>query len=280
MQIGGGFRIPEILELSGAGLVEVGTTNITTAEDYLEAVTDNTAIILKVHRSNFALRGFVKDPKLSELTSKLPEGIIIVVDQGSGVIDEDLPGETKVESYLKNGADIVTFSADKIMGGPQAGIIVGRKDLISKLEKHPLTRTFRPGKTIYSLLESNLINRLNSKNNSERTHVTSILSGGSEAALKKCRSLKRGLPPDFFRISPDSICVGGGSTPDEYFDSYSIQITSKKIKLETVLRKLRELDPPIIGSIKNDKVVLNPVVLDDNQMKYLKSVLINLGKEL
>ena len=280
VQIGGGFRIPDILELSGARLVEVGTTNITTAEDYLDAVTENTAIILKVHRSNFALRGFVKEPKLSELTSKLPEGVITVVDQGSGVIDEDLPGETKVESYLKGGADIVTFSADKIMGGPQAGIIVGRKDLIGKLEKHPLTRTFRPGKTIYSLLESNLINRLNSKNNNERTHVTSILSGGSEAALKKCRSLKRGLSSDFFRISPDSICIGGGSTPDEYFDSYSIQITSKNIKLETVLRKLREQDPPIIGSIKNDKVVLNPVVLDDNQMKYLKSVLINLGKDL
>ena len=279
VQIGGGFRIPDILELSGARLVEVGTTNITTSDDYINAVTENTAIILKVHRSNFALRGFVKEPKLSEITSKLPKGVITVVDQGSGVIDENLPGETKVVSYLKEGADVVTFSADKIMGGPQAGIIVGSKDLVGRLEKHPLTRAFRPGKTIYSLLESVLIDRLNSKKNSERTHVTSILSGGSEAALKKCRSLKRGLSSDFFKISPDLICVGGGSTADEFFDSYSIRITSKKVKPETILRKLRELDPPIIGSIKNDTVALNPVVLDNNQMKYLKSVFINLEKE-
>ena len=280
VQIGGGFRIPEILELSGAGLVEVGTTNITTPEDYFYGITENTAIILKVHRSNFALRGFVKEPKLDEITSKLPENIITVVDQGSGVIDEDLPGETKVASYLKEGAGIVTFSADKIMGGPQAGIIVGNKDLIATIEKHPLARTFRPGKTIYSLLESVLIHRLNSKHSNERTHVISILSKGKEGALKKCRRIKQGLPSDFFRISPDLLCVGGGSTPDEYFDSYSIRIKSKKMKPEIIIQKLRKLDQPVIGSIKNDEVSLNPAVLNDNQIKYLKSALINILKEL
>lgn len=280
VQIGGGFRIPEILELSGAGLVEIGTTNITTADDYLDAVNENTAIILKVHRSNFALRGFVKEPKLTEITSRLPKNIITVIDQGSGVIDEDLPGETKVESYLNGGAGIVTFSADKIMGGPQAGIIVGSNDLINRLEKHPLARTFRPGKTIYSLLESVLINRLSSTNNNERTHVTSVLSGGSETVLKKCRSIKRVLSSDFFSILPDTICVGGGSTPDEYFDSYSIRIVSKKMKPELIIQELRKLDPPVIGIIKNDEVSLNPAVLNENQMEYLKSALMNLFKDL
>jgi L-seryl-tRNA(Ser) seleniumtransferase len=280
VQIGGGFRIPEILKLSGAGLIEVGTTNITTAEDYLDAVTEDTAIILKVHRSNFALRGFVKEPKISEITSRLPGNIITVVDQGSGVIDEDLPGETKIESYLKSGAGIVTFSADKIMGGPQAGIIAGSKELINIIEKHPLTRTFRPGKTIYSLLESVLINRLNNINKNERTHVTSIISGGSDAVLKKCQSIKRGLTSDFFSISPDTICIGGGSTPDEYFDSYSIKIRSGKIKPELIIEELRKLDPPVIGIIKNDEVVLNPAALNIDQIKYIKTVLINLSKIL
>jgi L-seryl-tRNA(Ser) seleniumtransferase len=280
VQIGGGFRIPEILKLSGTGLIEVGTTNITTAEDYLNAVTEDTAIILKVHRSNFALRGFTKEPNIIEITSKLPENIITVVDQGSGVIDEDLPGETKVESYLKSGADIVTFSADKIIGGPQAGIIVGSKDLITIIEKHPLARTYRPGKTIYSLLESVLINRLTSIIPNERTQITSILSGGSDVALKKCQSIKRGLSSNYFSISQDTICVGGGSTPDEYFDSYSINIRSEKMKSKLIIEELRKAEPPVIGIIKNEKVVLNPAVLDISQLKYIKSVLKNLSEKL
>ncbi len=280
VQIGGGFRIPDILELSGARLIEVGTTNITTVNDYLNAVNDKTAMILKVHRSNFALRGFVKEPAIAELSEKLPEGIIIAVDQGSGVLDENLPGETTVGSFLKSGSSIVTFSADKILGGPQAGIIAGNENLIRKLETHPLTRTFRPGKTVYSLLEAVLINRINNTTFSKRSYITGILSGGSEAALKKCRSLKRGLSSEIFRILPGSICIGGGSTPDEYFDSYTIRITSGKLKPAAIMNKLRELNPPVIGSIKNGMVCLNPIALNENQLKYLKSVLTALEKEL
>ena len=140
VQIGGGFRVPEILRATGAGLVEVGTTNITTLTDYADAVTPQTALILSVHRSNFAIRGFEETPTVKELSSLKSATVLLCVDQGSGVINERIPGEVSVKSHLAQGADLVCFSGDKIFSGPQAGIIVGRKNLIAQLEKHPLSR--------------------------------------------------------------------------------------------------------------------------------------------
>jgi L-seryl-tRNA(Ser) seleniumtransferase len=277
VQIGGGFRIPEILKLSGAKLVEVGTTNITTLKDYTSAVTDKTAMVLKVHRSNFALRGFTSDPGIREIAAALPEGVLTVADQGSGVLNETLPGEKNAASLLKDGADLVSFSGDKVIGGPQAGIIIGKKSLIDILDGHPLIRTMRPGKTIYSLLESVLIARAESAGAGSR-HTESVTD--REAALQKCRRLKRGLSGDVFKVIDDSVCIGGGSTPDEFFDSHSIQIITEKIKPERIMEYLRALDPPVIGTIKDDRVTLNPAALTDSDLKYLKTVLTELEKKL
>jgi L-seryl-tRNA(Ser) seleniumtransferase len=152
VQIGGGFRIPEILAQTGARMVEVGTTNITRLQDYTAALSPDTAMVLTVHASNFRIRGFTGRPGIRELADHLPEGVLLVVDQGSGTTTERIPGEHSVSHYLSSGADLVSFSGDKVLGGPQAGFIVGGSELIRTLTRHPLNRVFRPGKTIYSLM--------------------------------------------------------------------------------------------------------------------------------
>jgi len=270
VQIGGGFRIPEILALSGAKLVEVGTTNITTLDDYLNAVTENTAMVLKVHRSNFAIRGFTSEPGIKELTDALPKGILTVVDQGSGVLNESLPGEEKASSLFSDGADLITFSGDKIIGGPQAGIIAGKKELLALIDSHPLIRTMRPGKTIYSLLEAVLLQRMENPGARSR-HSESANS--RESAADKCRKFKRGLSAEKFKIIDDTICLGGGSTPDKFFDSKAVEILSEKLKPELIIKMLRNASPPIIGTIRNERAVINPFVFSDDEMKYVKSVL-------
>jgi len=161
VQIGGGFRIPEILAQSGAILRDVGTTNITTVEDYLNAITDNTAMVLIVHQSNYYIEGFTQQADIVQLAKKLPKHILLVVDQGSGNQLNGINSEKTVAHYLKAGANIVCFSGDKMLGGPQSGIILGQKSIINILAKHPMMRVFRPGKETYILLEKLLVHYLN-----------------------------------------------------------------------------------------------------------------------
>ena len=277
VQIGGGFRIPEILKASGAKLVEVGTTNITTLDDYINAVNENTAMVMKVHRSNFAMRGFTSEPSLGELTASLPDGIITLVDQGSGVMNENLPEEKKVMSHISDGADLVTFSCDKVIGGPQGGIIAGKKDLISTIDRHPLIRTMRPGKTIYSLLETTLIRRMENPGAVSR-HAGAASS--AEETAEKCKKLKRGLSTDKFKLADDTQCIGGGSTPDQFFKSKSIEIHSEKLQPEQIIKLLRDADPPVIGTIKHEHACLNPAALGEEELKVLKNILKSIEEQL
>ena len=268
VQIGGGFRIPEILELSGAGLVEIGTTNISTKNDYLSAFSEHTAMILSVHRSNFALRGFTDAPPMRELAGIKPEGVLLCVDQGSGVTDEALPGETSVRSHLRDGADLVCFSGDKVLGGPQSGIIAGRKELIARLERHPLMRVFRPGKTVYSLLEATLVRRLGGKD----TAVSGMLAVSMKELKNRGRRILRGIDRDKASIVESAITTGGGSSPDESFPSLSISIESDE-PAETVLRALRNASPPIIGTISDDRVRLNLATIARDEVPYVRAQL-------
>ncbi len=277
VQIGGGFRIPDILEASGARLVEVGTTNITTLEDYTSALTPDTAMVLKVHRSNFALRGFTSEPSVQELTAALPEDVLTIVDQGSGVMNENIPGEQNVRAHIAAGADIVTFSCDKFPGGPQGGIIAGRTELIQAVDKHPLIRTMRPGKTVYSLLEATLVQRMNNEGSFSR-HAAFVTNG--EETADKCKKIKRGLSTEKFKLADDTQCIGGGSTPDEFFESKAIEICSDKLKPGEIIKMLREADPPVIGTIKKDRALLNPAALEEEEIKTLKSILKELEERL
>jgi len=269
VQIGGGFRIPDILALSGAKLIEVGTTNITTLKDYQKAVTGETALILIVHSSNFAIRGFTKKPDLSSLREVIPREVPIVVDQGSGATREHLKGEASVKHYLNHGAALVTFSADKILGGPQAGIITGRKELIELLARNPLYRAFRPGKTIYSLLQAHLILRLNGTVPSI-TEKAILLT--EEELKKRGRKIQRALPKGTIAVVPSTLTPGGGSTPDEDYPSFSLAINSD-LPPQKVLKFLRDYSPPIIGTITNNQVQINLATLLEQDIPVVKEAL-------
>jgi L-seryl-tRNA(Ser) seleniumtransferase len=221
VQIGGGFRIPEILSLSGARLAEVGTTNVTTVEDYTAAVTLQTSMALVVHSSNFRIRGFTERPSVESLARALPPDVILAVDQGSGAIDEEIPGEERVGRLLKAGANLVCFSADKLLGGPQAGLIVGRRDLIDTLSRHPLNRVFRPGKTVVSLLEEFLVRRLNGE---QAGAAGTALALSVEELRRRGRGILRGLDPRRARLVASVLTTGGGTGPDESFPSVAIEL--------------------------------------------------------
>jgi L-seryl-tRNA(Ser) seleniumtransferase len=269
VQIGGGFRIPEILAQSGARMVEVGTTNITRLEDYTAALAADTAMVLMVHSSNFRIRGFTARPSVRELASSLPEGVLLVVDQGSGTTTERIPGEQSVSHYLKSGAHLVSFSGDKVLGGPQAGFIVGKEVLIQALARHPLNRVFRPGKTIYSLMEEALIARLN---RTAPPPVEAVLNLPVEELQDRGETLLSDLPSGRARLVDSTVTTGGGSAPDERFPSLSIELESAESP-QNLLATLRELDPPIIGTIVDGKVQLNLSTLLAEELQAVKEAL-------
>ncbi len=274
VQIGGGFRIPEILAYAGARMVEVGTTNITRLADYTAAFSPDTAMVLIVHNSNFRIRGFASRPSVRELAAGLPEEVLLVVDQGSGTTTERLPGEQSVSHYLDSGAHLVSFSGDKVLGGPQAGLIVGRQDLIQILSQHPLNRIFRPGKTIYSLMEETLVSRLNA---GAITPVEALLRLSMEELRKRGESLLAGLPESGLRLVDSTATTGGGSAPDERFPSLSIELETDA-KPQELLAALRELDPPIIGTIVEGRVQLNLATLLPDDLPSVREALGRLSR--
>ena len=283
VQIGGGFRIPDILALSGAVLKEVGTTNITTTQDYLNAISPDTAAILLVHNSNFALRGFTEKPSLSALSKALPPTILRIVDQGSGSTTEELESEPSAAGLLRAGADLVCFSGDKLLGGPQAGLIVGRADLIATLSRHPLMRAFRPGKIILSLLEATLLAKLGGGAPSvPETSASGIAALGSaaqkalalsaEPGLKTLRSLARKitrtLPKDRIALLRSRGALGGGSTPDQTFPSLALGISPLR-SAESLSAGLRQAPLPLVARIENEKIIIDLITLADEDPRQV-----------
>jgi L-seryl-tRNA(Ser) seleniumtransferase len=252
VQIGGGFRIPEILALSGARMVEVGTTNITTAEDYARALTPDTALVLIVHPSNFRIRGFAESPGTAALARVLPPGAVLAVDQGSGTTTEDIRGEEKVRAHLAQGAHLVFFSGDKVLGGPQAGIAAGKADLVRKMAAHPLGRALRPGKAVYSLLEELLVERLNGSVTGHAERILSLTRGELE---RMGRRILRKIPAGTARLVASELSTGGGSAPDESVPSLSLELTTTRDP-QAVMEELRSLPVPVIGTIANGRVRL------------------------
>jgi L-seryl-tRNA(Ser) seleniumtransferase len=253
VQIGGGFRIPEILAVSGARMVEVGTTNITTVEDYTRAVGPDTAMVLLVHSSNFRIRGFTETPGVAALARALPAHVVLAVDQGSGTTTEDIRGEEKVRTHVSQGAHLVFFSGDKVLGGPQAGIAAGRADLVKVMSAHPFARALRPGKAVYSLLEEHLVCRLNG---TAAGHAQAVLSLSREELTRMGRRIMRRLPAGCARLVASEISTGGGSAPDQVMPSLSLEITVARDP-EDVLAGLRALPVPIIAAIAGGRVRLS-----------------------
>lgn len=269
VQIGGGFRIPDILALSGARIVDVGTTNITTVDDYLKAIGPDTALVLQVHCSNFALRGFAEKPTTAALARALPPGIPLIVDQGSGCSGEDLPGEVPVANLIEAGAGLVCFSGDKILGAPQAGLIAGRATLVALLARHPLMRAFRPGKTILSLLEAVLIQHLGTGEAAPafpRTAVEAALTRSRPEGLASLRRmgkaiLKR-LPAGRAMLVPSRAALGGGSTPDESIASLAVSLEARHSS-ERLARALRLGSIPLVARQEQGRVIVDLMTLAD-----------------
>jgi L-seryl-tRNA(Ser) seleniumtransferase len=254
--------MPEVMRQSGARLVEVGTTNRTYIHDYEEAITEETALLVRVHRSNFRLTGFVHEPDLGELV-ELGEkkGLLVVDDLGSGaILDTSVYGlahEPTLQESVAQGVALVSASGDKLLGGPQAGIIVGRGDLIAKLKRHPLTRALRVDKTTIAGLQATLLHYLKGEAE-EKIPVWRMMAMPIEAIEERAmgwteRLVEMGIT---VRVVDGQSTVGGGSLPGETLltKMVAIQVDSP----DELARRLRTGDPPVIGRIEDDLFLLDP----------------------
>lgn len=254
VQIGGGFRIPEILEASGAKLREIGTTNKTTLNDYARAIGRETALILKVHRSNFFMGGFVESPSTEEIAALArKKRVPFIEDLGSGAVietqrfgveHEPTPAET-----LKRGVDLVVFSGDKLLGGPQAGIIAGRAKLVAALKKDPFFRALRCDKLILSALQTTADLYLNGEESQVR--LVTLLGEAQEKLRARAETIVTALAGAPLKVSVGvgRGQVGGGTLPRSQFESVTVDI-QPRIPLEEFARRLRAHTPPVIGYVE------------------------------
>jgi len=259
VEIGGGFRIPEVMRLSGARMVDVGTTNRTRAADYADAITPRTRAIVRVHPSNFAVVGFTERPSTAELAEVAhAHGIALIEDAGSGALhaDEANPDEPVLPRCIADGADVVTASGDKLCGGPQAGLIAGRAALVAKLRRHPLMRAVRPDKLALAALGATLAAYLRG-DAIDTVPVQSMLHASAEAmrsvAEDWCRTLRGdGIPAD---TAAAESAAGGGSLPGETLPSTCLTLPGPTGRL---LSALREQDPPVIARAEQGRIWLDP----------------------
>ena len=243
IEIGDGFRIPDVLARSGARLREVGTTNRTRAADYDRAIGPETALLLRVHQSNFRVVGFTEQPRLEELVRiGRTHGIPVVDDLGSGVLVE-LEGEPSARDALSAGADLVCFSGDKLLGGPQAGIVCGRADLVERLRRHPLQRALRADKLTLAALEGTLALYIDTP---ERIPVLRMLrDDGVRARAERLASLTGGT------VEETVARVGGGALPLAELPSFACAVE------EELAMPLREGGPPIVGILRDGRLLLD-----------------------
>jgi L-seryl-tRNA(Ser) seleniumtransferase len=254
VEIGDGFRIPDVLARSGARLVEVGTTNRTRAIDYEHAIGPETAVLLRVHQSNFRVVGFTELPQLSEVAAIAGRhGLPLVDDLGSGVLAE-IPGEPSAKESLQAGADLVCFSGDKLLGGPQAGIVVGRADLVERLRRHPLQRALRADKLTLAALEGTLHLHLDAPS---RIPVLRMLAEDAAAVRARAERLA-GLVGG--AVEDTVARVGGGALPLAELPSFACAVE------EELATPLRVGAPPVVGIVRDGRLLLDCRTLTDAEV--------------
>jgi len=271
IQIGGGFRIGDILESTGAQLREVGATNKTTTTDYARAINKQTALILKIHRSNFFMSGFVQSPSAAELAGLArKKHIPFVEDLGSGaVVATEQFGVTEHEptpaEALKDGADLVCFSSDKLFGGPQAGIIAGKKRFIAALKREPLFRALRCDKLIFAALQATVDLHLNQAT-SEIPALALLQISKDELRARAAAILARlrGLPPQI-TVGRGTAKVGGGTLPRSTMSSITIDIFPENCSVQDFASILRRSTPPVVGYVANERFKLDLRTIFPNQ---------------
>ena len=276
VEIGDSFRIPDIMKESGSVLVEVGTTNKTRISDYESHINENTAALLKVHTSNYRVIGFTEDVSvkaLRELGDKYD--LPVIYDMGSGLMT-DLSEwgihEPVVRDGLKDGADLILFSGDKLLGGPQAGIIAGKKELIDKIKSHPLARVVRVDKMTIAALEATLSEYGDRDRALSEIPVLRMLTKSRDELQAECLLLKGmldeigdpedGNPAYTIRIMDDDGVVGGGSAPDSRLQNVVLAIDHRTLSPDSIEEALRKGEPPVIARIKNDSVIIDVRTVD------------------
>jgi len=258
VEIGGGFRVPDVMKQSGAKLVEVGTTNRVHLEDYDEALQEPAALVLRAHPSNFRIIGFTEEPALEDLVRAAhAAGVPVVDDLGSGALISTekygLAHEPTVQESLKAGVDIICFSGDKLLGGPQAGIIAGRADLVTKIRKHPLARAVRADKTCLAGLTATLLHYL--KDEAEREiPIWRMISLTPKQVKSRAEAWRLTLRQG--EIVEGASTVGGGSLPGETMPTHLLALSVKSP--DKFLKRLREQNPPVIARTESDRVLLDP----------------------
>jgi L-seryl-tRNA(Ser) seleniumtransferase len=266
VEIGGSFRVPDVMAFSGAKLVEVGTTNRTHLYDYENNITENTGVLLKVHTSNFKILGFTEEVSVEELMELgRQHDLPVYEDIGSGtLVDFQKYGftyEPTVQESLRRGADVVSFSGDKMLGGPQAGIIVGKKKYIDKMKKNQLTRALRIDKMTLAALEGTLRLYQDEKIAVEKIPTLRMILSSKESHLPRAEQLAgklRASATGFsFEIGEDYSMVGGGSMPEEKIPTYVIKAKADKLSPDVLEKRLRLNDTAIIVRVSNDEVVMD-----------------------
>jgi len=278
VEIGGGFRIPDVLKQSGATLVDVGTTNRTYIRDYQDAITDNTAALLKVHSSNFRVEGFTAEVAPSELVELSKEkGIPVLHDVGSGALlpteAYGLAHEPTPQQSIAAGVGLVFFSGDKLLGGPQSGIVVGQTELVRRLERHPLARAVRIDKMSLAGLTATVLHYLKQEAEAE-VPIWKMISAGEQGIKDRVTRWKNQLSLPGEVISGRS-AIGGGSLPGETLPTWVLALSCEGDagSPERVMRRLREAVPPVIARIEDDRVILDPrTVMPDDEEALLTAL--------
>lgn len=269
VEIGGGFRVPEVMQTSGAKLVEVGTTNRVRLEDYRGALEHGADAVMRAHPSNFKVIGFTEEPELAELVTLTHSyNALFIDDLGSGALintsEFGIAREPMVQDSIKAGADIVCFSGDKLLGGPQAGIILGKKELISKIKKHPLARAVRADKLCLAALEATLIHYLKG-DALDQIPTWKMISTPLAEIKKRAEHWRKSLGCG--SVEKDLSTIGGGSLPGETLDTYVLSITVEQA--DKMLKALRQNTPPIIARVQQDRILFDPRTVLESEEEAL-----------
>ena len=288
VEIGGSFRIPDVMESSGAILREVGTTNKTHPADYENAFCGNTALILKVHQSNYKVIGFTEEVSIEDLSKlgrefKTP----FIADLGSGSIISlekyGIHGEPTVMEVIKAGADLVTFSGDKLLGGPQAGIIVGKKKLVQKIQKNPMLRAMRIDKMTFAALEATFMQYLDEEKAVRDIPTVRMLTETQEVIKKRAKKILSALKKSVSEqmkldVISDQSRAGGGSLPETDFPTFSVSIKPMNIKVNALEKRLSLGEPPVIARIKEDTLLIDARTIEDREIKTLVKCIVEAFK--
>jgi L-seryl-tRNA(Ser) seleniumtransferase len=260
VEIGGGFRIPEILAKSGARLREVGTTNRTRLLDYEKAISPDTGLILRVHQSNFSIEGFTERPTLQDLAALgKRKNVPVFNDQGTGLVfsleDLGVHAEPTLLDSFRLGVDLIAASGDKLLGGPQCGLLVGRVDLIDRIRKNPLLRALRVDKLTYAALEATLMDHLSGR----PIPTANMLHASASEILRRCESIASQVCSSdlFAEAVPVHSLIGGGTAPAARLQSAAVSLRHATLQPQALLQALRRLDPPVIGRVSEDAVLLD-----------------------